>query len=107
MKLRKIDKLALTEASKCHHICRNDCIFKNYKEAKEVTEKLVELGGAYYCFCDKERLQSIVDENGLHTYDKHCRNIPLFQQQTRVRCEIVVVKSLPQKGRYTNKKSIK
>lgn len=44
MKLRKIDKLALTEASKCHHICRNDCIFKNYKEAKEVTEKLVELG---------------------------------------------------------------
>ena len=43
---------------------------------KEYAEKLVELGGAYYCFCDKERLQSIVDENGLHTYDKHCRNIP-------------------------------
>lgn len=43
MRLRKIDKLALSEASKCHHICRNDGIWKNYKEAKDVTEKLVEL----------------------------------------------------------------
>lgn len=51
---------------------------------KEYAEKLVELGGAYYCFCDKERLQSIVDENGLHTYDKHCRNIPLEEAKTRV-----------------------
>ena len=51
---------------------------------KEYAEKLVELGGAYYCFCDKERLQSIVDENGLHTYDKHCRNIPLEEAKARV-----------------------
>ena len=51
---------------------------------KEYAEKLVELGGAYYCFCDKERLQSIVDENGLHTYDKHCRNIPLEEARARV-----------------------
>ena len=26
---------------------------------KEYAEKLVELGGAYYCFCDKERLDSV------------------------------------------------
>lgn len=51
---------------------------------KEYAEKLVELGGAYYCFCDKERLQSIVDENGLHTYDKHCRNIPVEEAKARV-----------------------
>ena len=51
---------------------------------KEYAEKLVELGGAYYCFCDKERLQSIVDENGLHTYDKHCRNISLEEAKARV-----------------------
>ena len=51
---------------------------------KEYAEKLVELGGAYYCFCDKERLQSIVDENGLHTYDKHCRNIPIEEAKARV-----------------------
>ncbi|MBR4801092.1 MAG: glutamate--tRNA ligase [Clostridia bacterium] len=42
---------------------------------KEYAEKLVELGGAYYCFCDKERLESLADENGVHTYDKHCRNL--------------------------------
>lgn len=42
---------------------------------KEYAEKLVELGGAYYCFCDKERLESLKDENGVHTYDKHCRNL--------------------------------
>jgi len=43
MRLRKIDRLALSAASKCHHICRNDGIWKNYKEAKDVTEKLVGL----------------------------------------------------------------
>lgn len=42
---------------------------------KEYAEKFVELGGAYYCFCDKERLESLKDENGVHTYDKHCRNL--------------------------------
>ena len=39
---------------------------------KEYAEKLVELGGAYYCFCDKERLESLTDENGNRKYDKHC-----------------------------------
>ena len=39
---------------------------------KEYAHKLVELGGAYYCFCDKERLESLTDENGNRKYDKHC-----------------------------------
>ena len=39
---------------------------------KEYAEKLVELGGAYYCFCDKERIESLKDENGNCRYDKHC-----------------------------------
>ncbi len=51
---------------------------------KEYAEKLVELGGAYYCFCDKERLESLKDENGQHTYDKRCRNIPLEEAKARV-----------------------
>ncbi|MEG2541124.1 MAG: glutamate--tRNA ligase [Clostridia bacterium] len=42
---------------------------------REYAEKLVELGGAYYCFCDRERLEGLKDENGIHTYDKHCRNL--------------------------------
>ena len=27
---------------------------------KEYAEKLVELGGAYYCFCDKDRLEELI-----------------------------------------------
>ncbi len=42
---------------------------------KQYAQRLVELGGAYYCFCDKERLESLKDENGVHTYDKHCRDL--------------------------------
>ena len=30
----------------------------------DYAKKLVELGGAYYCFCSKERLESLTDENG-------------------------------------------
>ncbi len=42
---------------------------------KEYAEKLVELGGAYYCFCDKERIESLKDENGNCRYDKHCLSL--------------------------------
>ena len=38
----------------------------------EYAKKLIELGGAYYCFCSKERLESLTDENGNRKYDKHC-----------------------------------
>ena len=30
----------------------------------EYAKILVELGGAYYCFCSKERLESLTDDNG-------------------------------------------
>lgn len=46
---------------------------------KEYAEKLVELGGAYYCFCDKERLQelkAVQEASGVNPmYDRHCRNL--------------------------------
>lgn len=35
-------------------------------------EELVKKGGAYYCFCSKERLEGLTDENGIRKYDKHC-----------------------------------
>lgn len=41
----------------------------------EYAKKLIERGGAYYCFCDKERTDSLVDENGNKRYDKHCLNL--------------------------------
>ncbi len=42
---------------------------------KEYAEKLVELGGAYYCFCSSDRISSLKDENGNTRYDKHCLNL--------------------------------
>ena len=34
--------------------------------------ELVEKGAAYYCFCDKERLDSLAGDSGIKRYDKHC-----------------------------------
>jgi glutamyl-tRNA synthetase len=42
--------------------------------AKHAAE-LVEKGQAYYCFCDKERLDSLVDDTGNRRYDKHCLHL--------------------------------
>lgn len=47
---------------------------------KEYAEKLVETGHAYYCFCTKERMDKVHEEqqaNGITpTYDRHCRDLP-------------------------------
>lgn len=34
--------------------------------------ELVKKKKAYYCFCDKDRLDSLATENGIKRYDKHC-----------------------------------
>lgn len=46
----------------------------------EYAKKLIEQGDAYYCFCDKERLESLktsVSEDGTQivSYDKHCLHL--------------------------------
>ena len=43
-------------------------------------KKLIEQGDAYYCFCDKERLESLrtsvsADGTEIVTYDKHCLHL--------------------------------
>ena len=57
-------------------------------ERKEIYAKyakeLVERGGAYYCFCDKERLESLTDENGNRKYDKHCLGLPKEEVERRL-----------------------
>ncbi len=46
---------------------------------QEYAEKLVDLGGAYYCFCDKERLdnlRAVQEASKMPTkYDGYCRNL--------------------------------
>ncbi len=41
----------------------------------EYAKKLVELGKAYYCFCTKERLEALHEEDATGGYDRHCRNL--------------------------------
>lgn len=41
----------------------------------EYAKKLVELGHAYYCFCSKERLGQLHEEDSVGGYDRHCRNL--------------------------------
>lgn len=51
---------------------------------KRYAEELVRRGGAYYCFCDKERLASLGDGSGVHTYDRHCRDLPQAEVERRL-----------------------
>lgn len=41
---------------------------------KPYAQQLVKEGKAYYCFCTKERLESI--KNDFLSYDRHCRDLP-------------------------------
>lgn len=50
----------------------------------EYAKKLVDCGGAYYCFCDKERLDSLADENGIKRYDKHCMALTKAEIEERI-----------------------
>lgn len=51
---------------------------------RQYAEQLVREGKAYYCFCSKERLDSLhesKEENG-GGYDRHCRNLPEEEVQS-------------------------
>lgn len=47
---------------------------------KEYAEQLVKSGHAYYCFCTKERMEQVHEEQRSKgvtpTYDRHCRELP-------------------------------
>jgi len=51
-------------------------------------DQLVEAGHAYYCFCSKDRLDALREENkakGIFSgYDGHCRDLPLEDAKKRV-----------------------
>ncbi len=58
-------------------------IYKGY------AEKLVELGGAYYCFCSKERLDSLREkaekEKLTFQYDGHCKSLSSEEVQAKLK----------------------
>ena len=49
----------------------------------DYAKELVEKGGAYYCFCTKERLDTLKDDKGIAKYDKHCLSLSKEQVKRR------------------------
>lgn len=53
----------------------------------EYAKKLIEKGEAYYCFCDKERLESLKTEvagKEIVVYDKHCLSLSKEEVQAKL-----------------------
>ena len=70
-----------------------------HKYAKE----LIDLGGAYYCFCTKERLESLTDENGNRKYDKHCLKLSKEEVEKNLKegKPYVIRQNIPTEGTST------
>ncbi len=66
----------------------------------DYAKKLIDLGGAYYCFCSKERLESLTDENGNRKYDKHCLKISKEEAEERIKNgePFVIRQNIPENG---------
>ena len=69
----------------------------------EYAKKLVELGGAYYCFCSPERIASLKDEEGNVRYDKHCLNLTKeeIEQKIAQGQSYVIRQNVPKEGTGT------
>ncbi len=66
----------------------------------EYAKKLVELGGAYYCFCTPERIATLKDGDGNMKYDKHCLSLSKEEIERRI-CAgepYVIRQNVPKQG---------
>ncbi len=73
----------------------------------EYAKKLVEAGGAYYCFCTPERIQSLKDDDGNVRYDKHCKKLSKEEIEEKLKSGIpyVIRQNIPEgegTGSYTD-----
>lgn len=71
----------------------------------EYAEQLVKNGGAYYCFCSKERLSKMHDD-GATKYDKHCLHLSKeeIDKRTKAGEPYVIRQNIPTEGssKYTD-----
>jgi len=69
----------------------------------EYAKKLVEKGGAYYCFCTPERIASLKDEEGNVRYDKHCLKLSKQEIEERIARgdSYVIRQNVPESGTGT------
>ena len=72
----------------------------------EYAKKLIEKGEAYYCFCDKERLESLrqtVAGKEIIDYDKHCLHLSKEEIEEKLAAGVpyVIRQNNPQTGTTT------
>ncbi|MDD6481895.1 MAG: glutamate--tRNA ligase [Lachnospiraceae bacterium] len=72
----------------------------------EYAKKLIEKGEAYYCFCDKERLESLkttVAGKEIHVYDKHCLHLSKEEVEEKLKAGVpyVIRQNNPTEGTTT------
>lgn len=69
----------------------------------EYAKKLIEKGEAYYCFCDKERLESLKQEiagKEIIVYDKHCLHLSKEEVEAKLAAGVpyVIRQNTPNEG---------
>lgn len=66
----------------------------------EYAQKLVELGGAYYCFCTPERIETLKDDAGNMRYDKHCLKLSKEEIEAKIKAgePYVIRQNVPSDG---------
>ena len=70
----------------------------------EYAQKLVDLGGAYYCFCSKERLTALKEEadneSKAYKYDRHCLGLSkqAIDQKLAAGDSFVIRQKMPDSG---------
>ncbi len=73
----------------------------------EYAKKLIDKGEAYYCFCDKERLDSlktqIVEGKEITVYDKHCLSLSKEEVEEKLKAGVpyVIRQNNPTEGTTT------
>lgn len=73
----------------------------------EYAKQLVEKGAAYYCFCDKERLDELKLIHSIskvpHKYDGHCRNLSKEEIEEKLAAGVpfVIRQKIPETGTTT------
>ena len=66
----------------------------------EYAKKLVDMGAAYYCFCTKERLEKLHEEDATGGYDRHCRNLSKEEVEEKLASGVpfVIRQKMPLEG---------
>ncbi len=66
----------------------------------EYAKKLVDMGYAYYCFCTKDRLDKLHEEDATGGYDRHCRNLSKEEVEANLKAGVpfVIRQKMPLEG---------